>query len=135
LSAAAGITFADLYVAGGIDDNDMVRIYTRENVTQRGNSGTALAGSVAAALKLIAQAVLTGNLARILARLSERGGQTIEGHLLKADADGIGERLITRYFHEQHVSGMGQYTVEQQLANLKSPATMPASSGRSPMRS
>jgi hypothetical protein len=51
--------------------------------------------------------------------LSERGVQTIEGHLIKGEGEGVGVPLIVRYFHEQHVTGMGQYTVEQQLANLK----------------
>jgi hypothetical protein len=112
-----GITFADLYVAEDLDDNDMVRIYTRENATQRVNSGTALAGSVAAALKLIAKHVLTGNTSRIL-EVSERAEKIMEGQL-KAGEYEVGEPLITRYFHEQGVSVMGQYTVQQQLANLK----------------
>src|SRR5262245_58164632 len=114
---AAGVTFAELYVTDTFDDSDMVRVYTRENATQRGNMGTALAGSVAAALRLIAKAILTGNLSRILDRLSERGEQTVVGNMVAGD--GVGEPLITRYFHDQHVPGMGEYTVKQQLANLK----------------
>ena len=115
---AAGMITADLYVADHLDDSDMVRVYTRENATQRGNSGTALAGSVAAAVRLLAKAMLTGNISRIL-EMSERGEQTVIGKLTVGDGEGIGVPLIVRYFHEQHVTGMGQYTVEQQLANLK----------------
>jgi hypothetical protein len=116
---AAGITTADLYVADDLDDSDMVRIYTRENATQRGNSGTAMAGSVAAALRLLVKAALTGNLCRILQRLSERAAQTIAGQLTAEKSDGLGRDLIIDYFHEQHIQGMGDYTVQQQLANLK----------------
>jgi hypothetical protein len=74
---------------------------------------------VAAALRLLAKAALTGNLSRILERLSERGEKVIAGQLTADDADGIGQGLIVRYFHEQHISGMGDYTVQQQFANLK----------------
>jgi hypothetical protein len=80
---------------------------------------TAQAGSVAAALRLLAKYVLTGNLGRILPRLSERAEQVITGQLTAESTDGIGWRLIVAYFHEQHIDGMGEYTVKQQLANLK----------------
>jgi ParB-like nuclease domain len=115
---AAGISRAELYVVEDLSDSDMVRIYSRENATQRGNSGTAMAGSVAAALRLLAKALLTGNLSRIL-ETSERGKQTILGSLTAPDAEGMGTPLIQRYFHDQHIPGMGEYTVTQQLANLK----------------
>jgi hypothetical protein len=116
---AAGLTTADLYVADHLDDSDMVRVYTRENATQRGNSGTALAGSVAAALRLLVKAAMMGGRSRILDSLSEHAALVITSHLTKGEGEGIGAPLIVRYFHEQHVTGMGQYTVEQQLANLK----------------
>jgi hypothetical protein len=105
------------YAADDLDDSAMVRVYTWENATPRGNSGTALAGSVAAALKLIAKHVMTGNTSRIL-EVSGRAEKIIEGQL-KAGAYEVGEPLMTRYFQGQGLSGMGQYTVQQQLANLK----------------
>jgi hypothetical protein len=116
---AAGMLTADLYVADHFNDSDMVRVYTRENATQRGNSGTALAGSVAAAVKLLAKAAMVGGLSRIMDSLSEHAALVITSHLTKGEGEGIGVPLIVRYFHEQHITGMGQYTVEQQLANLK----------------
>src|SRR5262245_6667114 len=42
----AGITEADVFVGEAFDDFTMVRIYARENATQRGQSSTALAGTV-----------------------------------------------------------------------------------------
>jgi hypothetical protein len=45
---------------------------------------------------------------------------------LSAD-EGLGWRLVVRYFHERNVPGMGQYTVEQQLANLKASGGRPQS--------
>jgi hypothetical protein len=115
---AAGITVADVFMADHLDDADMLRVYARENATQRGNTGTAMAGSVAGALRLIAKAIFTGNISRIL-EMSERGEQTIVGKASTGNGEGIGEPLLTRFFHQQHIPGMGRYTVEQQLANLK----------------
>jgi hypothetical protein len=43
----------------------MIRIYGRENATQRGNSGTAQVGTVAAALRYLAKAIMTGHLSGI----------------------------------------------------------------------
>jgi|SRR5262245_27445471 len=39
----------------------MIRIYSRENALQRGNTSTAMAGSVAAAARFLAKAALTGD--------------------------------------------------------------------------
>jgi len=114
---AAGLTHADLYVVPHFDDSDMVRVYTRENATQRGNSGTALAGSVAAALRLIAKAAFTGNLSRIYDKFTQRSEDSAIGRITKAE--GVGEPLLTRFFHEHHIPNMGESTVRQQLANLK----------------
>jgi hypothetical protein len=90
-----------------------------ENATQRGNSGTALAGSVAAALRIVVKAILTGNLGRILPRLSERSEQTVVGQLTAEDSEGLGRRLLVAFFHEHKIPNMGDWTVQQQLANLK----------------
>ena len=56
---AYGIKEADLYV-GEMDDDEMVIIYARENATQRGTEGTAMAGAVAAAIKQIAKSIARG---------------------------------------------------------------------------
>lgn len=49
----AGIDYADLFVGKDIDDAAMIRIYARENATQRSAAGTSLAGSVAAAFRQV----------------------------------------------------------------------------------
>jgi hypothetical protein len=87
---------------------------------------SALAGSVASVLRLIAKALLTENIRRIL-QVSERGEQTVLGKLSAEDGEGLGWRLIVRYFREQHIDGMGEYTVKQQLANLKASGGRPQS--------
>jgi hypothetical protein len=61
----AGITEVGLFVAEGMDDAAMIRVYARENATQRGQSSTALTGTVAAAMKYVAKAILTGVLTNL----------------------------------------------------------------------
>ena len=53
-----GIRVADALVAEDMDDAARVRVYARENATQRGQSRTALTGTVASALKYVAKAIL-----------------------------------------------------------------------------
>jgi hypothetical protein len=43
---------ADVFV-GDLDDVAMIRVYARENATQRGNSSSAVAGSVASAVRFL----------------------------------------------------------------------------------
>jgi hypothetical protein len=57
---AAGIREADVFI-GEMDDAEMIRIYATENATQRGNSGTAQAGTVASAIRFLVKGILTGN--------------------------------------------------------------------------
>src|SRR5580765_3948984 len=45
----AGVDRADIFVARDMDDASLARVYARENATQRGNTGTAQAGSIATA--------------------------------------------------------------------------------------
>jgi uncharacterized protein (UPF0218 family) len=58
---AAGIREDDIKVVPDISDADMIRMYANENATQRGNTGTAIAGTVASAIKYLAKALLTGD--------------------------------------------------------------------------
>ena len=48
------------------DDAWMVEVYAGENVTQRGSNGVAEAGSVAAAVRWLAKAILTGEVSTIV---------------------------------------------------------------------
>ena len=96
---AAGITHADLFV-GTFDDDAMVRIYARENATQRGNGSTAVAGSIAAAVKcLVRKELLT----------AENGSENYKGG---ASRDGIGRDAILKFL--EGVPNVSKPTVEQQ---------------------
>lgn len=96
----AGIREADVFT-GDLDDASMIRIYARENALQRGNTGTALAGSVAAAIRFLMKGSFTGQLAEI-----------------RQLVDGIGWTTVLELL--EGVPGINQNTVKQQLANLKS---------------
>ena len=64
---------------------------TRENATQRGNAGTALAGSVAAAIRFFVKAVMTGCYPEIRSAEIE----AIRGHL--TGDRGLGEPIINEF--------------------------------------
>jgi hypothetical protein len=103
----AGIRSADLHVVNGdTDDAWMIRVYANENATQRGNSGTAQAGSVAAAVRFIAKAILTG---------TEIEG--VEISTPKMVEQGIGWRPVVQFL--DGVPGINMGSVQQALANLK----------------
>jgi hypothetical protein len=107
---AAGIETADVYVAE-LDDAGMVRVYARENATQRGNTGTAQAGSVAAAIRVIAKMVLTGT----SGQLDGRSASTIAGQI--ASEKGIGREAVADFL--AGVPGINEKSVQQALSNLK----------------
>jgi len=109
----AGIQEADVF-AGDLDDASMIRIYARENALQRGNTGTALAGSVAAAIRFTAKAVLTGGGSEQLFRSSDLA--ELRGNL--TSDRGLGRDIIVRFL--DGVPGVTDRTVQEQLANLKS---------------
>lgn len=110
----AGETEAEVFV-GDYDDASMIRVYARENATQRGNSVTALAGSVASSVRFLAKAVLTGNLGTILPRLPERAIQVATGQI--ASEAGLGKDLVLQFLF--NVPGVTETVVRDQLANLK----------------
>lgn len=98
----AGIEEADIFV-GEFDDESSVRVYARENALQRGNTSTALAGSVAAAVR------------EILLRELTSGDSTRPS---RPDKDGVGRDAILKELHD--VPGVNENVVKLQLANLKS---------------
>jgi hypothetical protein len=108
---AAGIREDDIKVVHGISDADMIKMYATENATQRGNSGTAIAGSVASALRFLAKAVLTGCYREITTAEAEAA----RGHL--SGERGMGEPLITKFLKD--IPGINENSVRQQLSNLK----------------
>jgi ParB-like nuclease domain len=104
----AGFNEADIYIGKDITDESMVRMYARENATQRGNSSTALAGSIAGALKIVARKAF-----------SEDSGNP---ETYKVDLDGlsrgVGGTQIERFLCG--VPGINSNIIKQQLALLKS---------------
>jgi hypothetical protein len=111
---AAGIREADVFVANGtMDDAAMVRIYARENATQRGNTGTAQTGSVAAAVRLLAKACLGGS--GEFSRSNRLSLEEIRGNL--ASEKGLGRDMIVRFL--DGIPGINDYSVKEALANLK----------------
>jgi ParB-like chromosome segregation protein Spo0J len=98
---AAGITDADFTVKA-IDDAAMIRIYARENATQRGNNSTSVAGSVASAIRYLAMDKFCGR----------------EITSAKAREQGIGEPAILEFLNG--VPGINRNVIKEQLANLKS---------------
>jgi len=115
----------------------MIRVYARENATQRGNMGTALAGMVASAVRFLAKAIMVGDVELIskligvedtpsVSLISETLGaedtlshkiDIIRGQL--TSKKGLGEPIISRSELLDKVPGINSKTIGQQLANLK----------------
>jgi flagellar biosynthesis GTPase FlhF len=112
---AAGLRSADIFIAPQMTDGDMVRIYSRENATQRGNSGTAQAGSIAAAVRILAKALATGNLSPIGDRFTKRAIEVAAGTM--ASGDGIGAPIIEELL--DGIPGMSKRLISEQLSILK----------------
>jgi ParB-like chromosome segregation protein Spo0J len=111
----AGIDHADIYVSNDMDDAQLIRIYARENATQRGNGGTAITGTIASAVRFIAKAIMLGHVWRNH-QTSVKGEQILRGQL--EGEKGIGREVITEFL--EGVPGINEDSVRQQLAILKS---------------
>ncbi len=112
----AGIRECDgeIKIVPDISDADMIRMYANENATQRGNSGTAIAGTVASAIRFLLKGLFTGN----LRENSLRSKKSMEVTLGQAGTDrGIGYDIILELL--DGIPGINVGTVKQQLANLK----------------
>lgn len=110
----AGITKADVVVRD-FDDGEMARVYATENSTQRGNTSTALVGAIAAAVKTVAKAVLTGKGTSDKFIRGLHGLNTLKGQI--QTERGLGAEVITAFLDK--VPGMNIMVVKQQLAILK----------------
>ena len=111
---AAGVTHADLFVGEAMDDATMVRVYARENATQRGSTSTALTGTVAAAMKYVAKSILTGiGVAGEISRNFDL--PTLRRRLLSDD--GMGWRVVLAFLC--NIPGINEVSVRHQLANIK----------------
>jgi len=123
----AGITYADVYVQHDITDAEMVRIYGTENATQRGNTSTALAGTVASALRFCIKELFLGRYPFALRPEDQEEDEVSQicdtskllAHTksaLLSDA-GIGERVLWAFLKD--IPGITRPAIRQQLANLK----------------
>jgi len=106
-----GITSADVFVGRDIDDATMVRIYARENATQRGNHSAAIAGSVASAIRVAARKAMSG----VSREFTGNGNGKIRGNLMSAK--GIGQDVILALLKD--TPGINENIIRQQLASLK----------------
>jgi flagellar biosynthesis GTPase FlhF len=110
MALQAGHTYAELFVSDTITDEGMVQIYAEENATQRGNTSPAIAGSVAAAIRLILQKEFDNDILRVefdTQNQDGRGGRR----------EGVGRRLILEIL--KNIPGYGDAVIRQQLANIK----------------
>lgn len=103
----AGIKKAEVFVGDDMDDKAMIRVYARENATQRGNHSTATAGSVAAAVRYIFKEQSLG--AGKIPSASKFAN--------KPETQSIGLPTILEFL--EGVPGVNNNTVREQLANLK----------------
>jgi muconolactone delta-isomerase len=115
----AGIVTVDVFVGEDMDDAGMIRVYARENATQRGNTGSAAAGMVASTVRHLAKAMLTNSLDRILINLSEYDQDVdiaaVRGHFL--GAYGMGRDIVFLFLKK--VPGINKPLIQHQLALLK----------------
>jgi ParB-like chromosome segregation protein Spo0J len=110
----AGLNFADLFV-GEFDDVATAKAYAIENATQRGNTVSAIAGSVATAIALLARAMLRDDLPKIFGRWSKKTLEVARDNL--TNGRGIGENLIEHFL--EGVPNINLGVIREQLANLK----------------
>jgi ParB-like chromosome segregation protein Spo0J len=110
----AGFKEADVFI-GDFDDADMIRVYARENATQRGNTSTAAAGTVLAAVRYIAYAVMTGEQGFSQIWEKPEDLSKLQGNI--ASLKGIGVPVILAFLAD--VPGVNKASVTAQLANLK----------------
>jgi ParB-like chromosome segregation protein Spo0J len=114
-----GVTEADLFIKA-MDDDTALRIYARENATQRGmTESTARAGTTAAVLRDRAYKFLAWDLCAITQRwpgLTEKALETIQGNL--ANGGGLGRPVILEAL--EGVPGINTQTIRDDLASLKS---------------
>jgi len=99
---SAGYEYAEIFVAD-LDDEAMIRIYARENATQRGNHSTAVAGTVASAIRFLAKAQFLGISVEINRNENKR--------------QDIGRDALHDFLKD--VPGVTRNSVQEQLASLK----------------
>lgn len=111
----AGIQFHDLMVKTYTDE-EMIRIYATENLTQRGsNAGLAMTGAVAAAVRYIAKGVLKNDPTFGQYYPKVNGFESVRGNI--TSEKGLGHDVVLRFF--KGISAMNDTLVKEHLAQLK----------------
>ena len=108
-----GIKTADLNVIVDPTDEQIARIYAIENATQRGNSSTALLGSIAAAVKVIARRAYGESPTNI-----GLYGSDFKEVSLANLTQGVGGLQIEAFL--KNIPGINTGVIKNQLAILKS---------------
>jgi len=103
----AGITSADVFVGRDMDDVSIIRVYARENATQRGNTSSALAGTIASAVRCLLKDAFTEG--TILTGLGIHKPEVVR--------QGVGGPTILKFL--PGIPGIHINSVQHQLANLK----------------
>lgn len=109
-----GVEIADVFVRKDVDNAEMVKLYAKENATQRTNtSSTAIAGTIASAVHYLTKGLILGTSPEF--RRSSRSEESVQGRM--EVGVGLGEPVITRFLGD--VPGINKNVVTQQLGNLK----------------
>lgn len=123
----AGHKRAHLFVKPNADPEFLLRVYARENATQRGAiHGTSLTGAIASALKVIAKALLDESeegpdlIAKILAISRTDGEQVTKWRKALEGEGGLGRSAFLACKALKDVPGIHKESVDDQLENLKS---------------
>ena len=90
-----------------------MKLLPRRTQLERDNSATAIAGSIASAIRFLVKQILTESLNKGLPNLGDP--QLLPD--LSRNSKGLGEPLITAFLRK--VPGIKNSVVEEQLANLK----------------
>jgi flagellar biosynthesis GTPase FlhF len=118
---AAGVTEADVYVRKDITDAEMVWIYGTENATQRGNTSTALAGTVASALRFCIKELLLGRWPlgpnEEVPPIGGTSQELLQATKALLSEKGVGEHMLEKFLPK--IPGVTHRVIYQQLANLK----------------
>jgi hypothetical protein len=86
--------------------------------TQRGNTGTALAGSIASAIRFLAKDVLTGGEC-VSGEISRHSVEIAQGFIMRSPERAIGRDLIEEFCKAMKLKGVTENIIKQQFANLK----------------
>jgi ParB-like chromosome segregation protein Spo0J len=112
----AGYTVADVMVSDDLDDKGMIRVYARENATQRGNTGTAMAGMVASAIRHISKKLFLNQPVRFPDNYRESIDlNRVRGHVL--GKYGMGQEIILAFLYD--IPGVTEAMLVNQVALLK----------------